>query len=84
MEQVSGKILGLKSASSRGAVYRQRSPKNTIFYQVVQEHFPIFISNLESRNADQSTKLPDHVEAEFDQYLKCGLLDFVRRALENG
>ena len=85
MEQESGKIISLKSATSRGAIYRQRSPKNTIFYQVVQEHFPKFISRIENGNADQTARLPDHVEAEFDQYLKCGLLEhgFVKMSCED-
>ena len=86
MEQVSGKILSRKSASSRGAVYRQRSPKDSIFYQVLQEHFPKFKSNLFSDHSDGSSiHLPDHVEAEFDAYLKCGLLEhgFVKMSCDD-
>ena len=85
MEQVSSKISGSKSATNLGATYRQRSPKNTKFYQVIQEHFPKFLSTIESADDDHTIKLSDHVEAEFDAYLKCGLLEhgFVKMSCED-
>jgi hypothetical protein len=84
MEQLSSKFLGRKSATRLPAIYRQRSPKNTTFYQVVQEHFPNFLSKIQSADVDHTIKLADHVEAEFDAYLKCGILEhgFVKMSCE--
>jgi hypothetical protein len=73
----------LKKANAR--LYRQRQPLETIFHQVISEHFPKFIDKLEKGDENSVAKLPDHVEAEFDAYLKCGLLEhgFVKMSCED-
>ena len=68
-----------------GATYRQRQPKETIFHQVISEHFPKFVDTIEQGDETLVARLPDHVEAEFDAYLKCGLLEhgFVKMSCED-
>ena len=84
MERVTGvEQQGLKR---NGGTYRQRSPKETIFHQVIEENFPKFLSKLEEQGDEVvRAKLPDHVEAEFDAYLKCGILEngFVKMSCED-
>ena len=74
MGEACTQVLNRKVGVDQGSTYRQRSPKNTILFQVISEHFPKFISVVESTS--DPTKLPDHVDAEFDAYLKCGLLEY--------
>lgn len=84
MERVTGvEQQGLKR---NGGTYRQRQPLETIFHQVIDEHFPNFLSKLEQQGDEAlRAKLPDHVEAEFDAYLKCGILEhgFVKMSCED-
>lgn len=84
MERVTG--FEQQGLNKNGGTYRQRSPKETIFHQVIEEHFPKFLSKLEQQGDETvRTKLPDHVEAEFDAYLKCGMLEhgFVKMSCED-
>ena len=66
--------------------YQQRKPLETIFHQVIKEHFPTFLSKLDSLGDEAfRSKLPDHVESEFNAYLKCGILEhgFVKMSCED-
>ena len=76
MEDLQSPELNKKISIDLGSVYKSRSPKNTILHQVVTEHFQKFLGSLNS-DPDQNiiTSIPDHVEAEFDSYLKCGILE---------
>ena len=56
--------------STPKADYERRRPENTLFYQIIQEHWPRFKQELER----QGKSLPTYVCREFDNYLKCGLL----------
>ena len=51
--------------------YRRHRPETTLLYQLVAEHYPAF----RDRRAAEGRPLPCYVEAEFDAYLKCGLLE---------
>jgi ribosomal protein S27E len=51
--------------------YRRYRPETTLLYQLVAEHYPAF----RDRRAAEDRPLPRYVEAEFDAYLKCGLLE---------
>ena len=55
-------------ASSR---YERHRPERTLLYQLVEEHYPALKVHL----AAQGSALPDYVEREFDEYLKCGRLE---------
>lgn len=51
--------------------YERRRSERTLLYQLVAEHYPRFVELL----ADQGGLLPDHVQREFEDFLKCGILD---------
>jgi ribosomal protein S27E len=51
--------------------YKRHEPENTLLYQLVNEHYPCFRDLMEERG----TPLPDYVQLEFEEYLKCGLLE---------
>lgn len=65
-----------KSSKNLRVPYRPRSPKETLFYQVIGGHFPQFLKKLEDQSGEASVSLPDYVQAEFDAYLKCGILEY--------
>ena len=58
----------LVSAQSAFGYHRHR-PEQTLLYQLVEQHFPAFVSALEANGGN----LPTFVRQEFDDYLKCGL-----------
>lgn len=51
--------------------YQRRRPERTLLYQLVAKHYPRFIEPL----ADQGRSLPDYVRREFEDFLKCGILE---------
>jgi hypothetical protein len=77
--------LNQESSKTRRVPYRARSPKKTLFYQVISEHFPKFLSTGDAGDETSIAKLPDYVTAEFDAYLKCGILEhgFVKMSCED-
>ena len=61
--------------------YERHDPKNTLLYKLINEYYPQYLSHL----ADEGRKLPLYIQREFDDYLKCGLLEhgFLRVRCEN-
>jgi hypothetical protein len=51
--------------------YRRHRPEATLLYQLVAEHYAGF----RDRRAAEGRPLPRYVDAEFEAYLKCGLLE---------
>jgi ribosomal protein S27E len=51
--------------------YERHRPEQTLLYQIVDKHYPEFLAQL----AVEGKSLPDHVQREFTDYLKCGLLE---------
>jgi len=51
--------------------YERRRPEHTLLYRLVAEHYPRFPALL----ADQGRSLPHYVQREFDDFLKCGILE---------
>jgi ribosomal protein S27E len=51
--------------------YERRRPERTLLYQLVAEHYPRFLALL----ATQGRSLPAYVQREFDDFLKCGILE---------
>jgi len=51
--------------------YSRHRPEATLLYQLVAQHYPIF----RDRRAAEGRALPRYVEAEFEAYLRCGLLE---------
>jgi len=54
------------------AGYVRHRPETTLLYQVVQEYWPEFQAEL----ASHGKHLPAYVIKEFDEYLKCGRLEY--------
>ena len=46
--------------------YRRHDPKQTLLYQIIEQHYPAFAAHL----ATQGTELPGYVQREFEDYLK--------------
>lgn len=49
-------------------LYKRHRPENTLLYQLIERYYPDFLEHL----LRQGKSLPQHVEKEFDEYLKCG------------
>ena len=51
--------------------YKRHQPERTLLYQLVQKHYPIFHARLE----EEGRALPGYVQREFDDFLRCGILE---------
>ena len=51
--------------------YRRHQPETTLLYRIVEQHYPAFLTHLEA----EGRSLPDYVQQEFTDYLKCGRLE---------
>lgn len=56
--------------TTRADGYARRAPEETLLYRVVREHWPTFRELAEERGG-----LPDFVTREFEEYLRCGILE---------
>jgi ribosomal protein S27E len=61
-----------KARSNSAAVYVRHRPETTLLYQIIQEYWPEFQAEL----ASHGKHLPAYVIKEFDEYLKCGRLEY--------
>ena len=59
-------------ASEGGPGYERHRPEKTLLYQLVEQYYPAFVTQL----TDEGKVLPDYVHQEFDEYLKCGRLEY--------
>ena len=53
------------------SAYHRHRPEQTALYAIVAEHYPRFVQEIERSGG----YLPKFVRQEFDDYLKCGLLE---------
>ena len=53
-----------------GAAYRRREPEHTDLYRVVQENYRSFLALAE----EAERPIPRHVQREFEEFLRCGIL----------
>jgi hypothetical protein len=53
------------------APYRRHRPEHTLLYQIVEQHYPAFVAH----RAEQGRPLPQYVQREFEDYLRCGRLE---------
>ncbi|MBS2022270.1 MAG: transposase zinc-binding domain-containing protein, partial [Deltaproteobacteria bacterium] len=60
------------AAAAQPASYRRREPERTLLHQLVRTHWKTFLAEVASRTDGGS--LPRHVTAEFERYLRCGIL----------
>ncbi len=51
--------------------YERHRPEQTLLYQLVEQYYPAFVAEL----AAQDKELPEYVQREFEDYLKCGRLE---------
>jgi len=51
--------------------YQRHRPEQTLLYRIVEQHYPAFTAHL----AEQGRGLPEYVQHEFEDYLKCGRLE---------
>ena len=52
--------------------YQRHRPEQTLLYQLVEQYYPAFIAAL----ASAGRTLPRYVEQEFEEFLKCGRLEY--------
>jgi len=70
--------MSLRPSATTGALarepmeYKRHQPQQTLLYQIVEQHYPEFLSHL---SASDKT-LPQYVQSEFEEYLKCGRLEY--------
>ena len=62
---------GQTSARALAPRHERHRPETTLLYQIVEKHYPGFLALL----AAQGRSLPDYVQREFTDFLKCGLLE---------
>ena len=63
---------GTDASPASGAVrYERHRPETTLLYQLVDAHYPAFTDQM----AMHGTPLPEYVERELEDYLKCGRLE---------
>jgi ribosomal protein S27E len=51
--------------------YQRHHPERTLLYQLVDQYYPAFADLM----AAQGRPLPEYVQREFEDYLKCGRLE---------
>lgn len=51
--------------------YQRHRPEQTLLYRIVEQHYPVCVGHM----AAQGRPLPDYVQREFEDYLKCGRLE---------
>ena len=66
-------VTARNASADPGAFHYQRHrPEKTLLYQLVSRHYPVFRQKL----AEDGRILPDYVQREFEDYLKCGRLEY--------
>ena len=51
--------------------YQRHQPEQTLLYLLIEQHYPVFSTHL----AEQVRGLPEYVQREFEDYLKCSRLE---------
>ncbi len=66
-------VTARNACSGSGAfLYQRHRPEKTLLYQLVSNCYPVFRQKL----AEEGRILPDYVQREFEDYLKCGRLEY--------
>ena len=55
----------------RAFAYQRHQPEQTRLYQLVAQHYPAFRTLM----AEQGRPLPHYIQAEFEDFLRCGRLE---------
>ncbi len=59
-----------QTCAPRADGYARREPEATLLYRLVQEHWPTFLERAEEQGG-----LPRFVVRDFEEYLRCGVLE---------
>lgn len=52
--------------------YTRHRPEQTLLYQVIEKYYPEFLAHL----SKSDKTLPPYIQSEFEEYLKCGRLEY--------
>ncbi len=75
-------MLSARSAEGNASPgYERHQPEKTLLYQIIKQHYPDFLSEMEA----QDRPLPGYVQDEFEAFLECGRLEngFLRVCCED-
>ncbi len=62
----------IKDRSPDSPAYKRHQPEETLLYQIVDRHYPEFRDVM----VMQRKPLSPYVQQEFDDFLKCGRLEY--------
>jgi len=65
-------MAGNADANSSASRYQLHNPESTLLYQLVARYYPAF----KDRMLAEGRPLPGYVQREFDDFLKCGRLEY--------
>ena len=66
-------MLYVKDARREGTLkYERHKPEQTLLYQIIEKYYPQFLTHM----GQQDKGLPKYVRSEFEEYLKCGRLEY--------
>ena len=54
-----------------GPGYERHGPEQTLLYQIIEQHYPDFLSAMEA----QDRPLAGYAQDEFEAFLQCGRLE---------
>lgn len=63
--------MHLASTLAAPPTYQRHRPERTVLYSIISRHYPYFVQEIEGSGGH----LPQFVRQEFEEYLKCGLLE---------
>jgi hypothetical protein len=65
-------LAGATAEQAGGAApYQRHRPEHTLLYQIAEQYYPAFAALM----AEQERPLPNYVQREFEDYLRCGCLE---------
>jgi hypothetical protein len=64
--------LAKEAGREKTLTYERHKPEQTLLYQIIDKYYPQFLSHM----AQQDKDLPKYVRSEFEEYLKCGRLEY--------
>jgi hypothetical protein len=65
-------VINAGAYSIAPGVYERHRPEDTTLYQIISKYYPAFLSYL----SDMGRSLPSYVKREFEDYLRCGQLEY--------
>ena len=66
------RATALKENTPPRPQHERHRPEQTLLYRIIDRHYPVFLAYM----SEQGRPLPHHVQKEFDEFLKCGQLEY--------